>query len=355
MKKYKKFSINRHTTAVVLFIAVFSFAVMIYSKYQENQLNAIATISELMGNADVNNLNKKTFFQTLGDISLIIFSCTGVSFLAGMLIEKNSKNDLYNDILTEDLLTNETFVNSIDKEKQIILLSTLEKINYFDQNDVFPKMLTSIRNKIHDFDNDYYFTYQAIDVNCSIKSDCIEKNIIRTFKLRSYENTCCISDYMIGKCDSTKFTDGKKNYELLSLKINGETIKICEENVKFVAEKIDDLYQRNCNFTINSKYILKMPLELRNNADTVIEIRYITRVPKEDKSYSVRVSKACKKFVFEFNIVNQEPYNIYSQAYGFYDNATETNAGARENRIKYEFNDWIFPKDGVIVNFSERS
>lgn len=354
MKKYKKFSINRYVMAVVIVIAIFAFAVLTYSKYQENQLNAIETASELMGNTDINNLKKKTFFQTLGDVSLIFFSCTGVSFLIGILVEKNSKNDLYNDVLTEDLLTNEKFVNSIDKEKQIALLKTLEKINYFDQNNLFPEMLTSIRNKIHDFDNDYYFTYQAIDVNCSIKSDYIEKNIIRTFKLRSYENTCCINDYMIGKCGSATFEDEKKNYELLSLRIDGEVID-CAKSVEYVEEEIDDSYQNNCNFTRNSKYILKVPLNLKCNEDTIIKIKYITRVPKEDRSYSVRVSKACKKFDFEFNIVNQESYNIYSQAYGFYDNATETHAGARENRIKYEFNDWIFPEDGVIVNFSERS
>ena len=362
MKKiYKKFKICKSAIPVSIIIAIVSLSCCIFSQYQKNKIemdtSSIYNNIETKQHENAEQINKKTIFETIYDISIVVFSATGVSFFMGLFIEKNEKNKLYYEILTNDLLSDKKFIQTLNKDKQLSLINNLERINFFGGNETYLAMYNSVRDKISNGNYDYYFTSHSIDVSCSINSQksYIKKEIIRSVKLRSFEKNKNISNYVITSCSSKKIDDDNvKHFELKSVKINNKNINIKKDIQYSENNEIND-YLKNCDFNTSSSYILKNDLKLKNDQDTLIEIKYITRVPLNDNSYSVRLRRPCKEFNFLFRIKDANKCNIYSQAYGFHDDARNTPAGAKDNEIKYYFNDWIFPEDGVFLVFSQKT
>ena len=90
-------------------------------------------------------------------------------------------------------------------------------------------------------------------------------------------------------------------------------------------------------------------MNFSNKTPIKIEVEYVTRCPKNDKVYTCRLQYPCKKFDFNFHLINDD-YLINASAFGFIDDAESSpNRSDDAKNLSIKFENWIFPRDGVCI------
>ncbi len=92
-------------------------------------------------------------------------------------------------------------------------------------------------------------------------------------------------------------------------------------------------------------------MKLKSIEDTHLVYKYVTRVPLHDKNYTSRLQFPAKKYRFDFAINDSDEHLIFSQAFGFKDDASNTKPIPAKNTVHYEFENWLFERDGVAISF----
>lgn len=366
-KRPYKFLTSKTSIILSLIIVVISLIFIFFLSLEINNVEEIAVpvsigIDESDGDNFYSyqlyqdNLEKKVLLSSLKDVLVVICSILGTNLIVSLIIQKKSQNDMYDEFLTEDLLQNTKFLKSMEKEKRQTLLRSIEKIDYMGCNEIYSELVNNVRNKIINSDYKFYYISNKIDIICNKKSNYIEKEIIKTVEIRSFDKEYTAKDYIITKFALEKINT-IKNVEIKKLVINGQTQNVNVENencdIKFVNMQNDDnVYYDNVNYNEKGQCCLKKEITFYDNETTTIEVTYITRVPVTDKVYTSRLSVPCKRFHFHFRIDDSKTnYKIHAQAFGFQDDAMKNPAGSRKNEVTYEISDWAFPSDGVFVAF----
>lgn len=357
-----KFITNKTSMILSIIIVVLSMIFVLFLNLEINSMEEEVVPALLISDEDrdtnlysfQDDQNKKIWLSSIKEVLVVLCSILGTNLIVSVIIEKKSQNDLYDEFLTEDLLQNSKFLKSIDKEKRKILLNSLEKIDYIGDNETYSELVNNVREKIISSDYKYYFLSNKTDIDCKITTKYIEKEIIKSVEIRSFEDSYTDENYIITKIASQKI-ENEPNIEIKKIVINGTTQNINNE-IEYIDTTANDdaynVYYDNINYTIRGHYRLRNKITFYNNRTTTIQFNYITRVPLTDKVYSSRLSVPCKNYHFRFKIDNfNTNYKINAQAFGFQDDAMKNPAGSRKNEVTYEINDWLFPYDGVFVTF----
>lgn len=283
-------------------------------------------------------------YETIKSILVVIISTIGVNLLSSILIDKNSKNYFLNEIMLNDVIGSSEFYNCMNDNVKEDMYNALE-CNIFNQNTIKSSMYKSIRDKLNNMSNNYYYTKCSYSVTCTVHDTYIEKVIKRTTHIRSYDECKTLKRHKIIGFSSKRIS-GLQSFEKISLKINNE--KIDESDCKEIPANEDNWQEQNgYNYSID--YIYQKNLRIYNNKDTIIVMEYRTRTSVDDRMSTFRVSLPCKEFNLHFSLTQQEKYRLVGSAYGFLDDADNSNNNNSKANITIEFSDWIFKHDGAVV------
>lgn len=358
-KRPYKFGFRLDSMGLSIIITILATLLTFLLIFEINEIDEIAIPA--YANSDESNINmsalqenssKKFWLSIFKDICTVAVSILGTNLLLNLIIQKNSQNNLYDEFIIE-LLQNKDFLGSIPEDKRKILFKNIEEMDFLGENKIYTELINNVREKIVKSHYPFYYVSNNIDIICTLKPDCIEKDIIKTIEICSFEKSKKIEQYKISKFTLESLNE-EKPVEIKKITINGKSkdINRCVEYTN--SENEDNVYFANVNYNTQVLCCLKDEITVYNDKPTKIEINYITRVPLNDKVYIYRLTDPCKKFHFHYRIKDSnKKYKIHAQAFGFQDNAMKNPAGSRENEITYDIGDWAFPTDGVFVAFYE--
>lgn len=336
-KKYNKFQIKKSSAWLICIILILSSVSYIACSYYLN-LENIASVNDL-------NLEKVAKLQTLKDILLVIISICGANFLLGVVVEVKSKNNFLTDIIVNDVISCPEFYELMDDKNKNNIYNALEKQLYFEYGTTHD-MFKSIREKLNNTIDDYYFDSCEYIVSCNISGNYIEKEITKKVSIKSYSNTYTIKDFSVGNFTS-KLIEGVESYKLINFEINGDSINL-EKNITEQSNKMSNLDEQN-EYNSNKTYIYNKPLKINNKTPTIILVKAKTRTTIDDKASTFRVTKPCKNFSLIYSIKQHEKYRLAVDAFGFLDDADDSVNNTSAANINIKFKDWIFKYDGVVV------
>lgn len=291
--------------------------------------------------------------KTIKDIFVVISSIFGTNLLLSILIDIRSKNQIVTDIIENDVISSPEFYNKMDDEKKIKMLNALEKHLYYKNMNV-QEIFNEIRKKLNNKIKDYYYESCKYIVSCCIYDTYIEKEIIREVTIKSYDKKYQAKEFCIGRF-SSKEVDGKKSYELKSLKINDEQTDL-DNDIELVPCEILGLEEQN-EYNISYRIIYKKPIMFYNDNDhnTTLVVKCLTRTTIDDKCSTFRVAKPCKNFALDYTLQQQTKHRLTVDAFGFLDDAKKSLNNNSKNNVHITFDNWIFENDGVVVTILDKS
>lgn len=292
----------------------------------------------------------------LSNILLVIMSIASASILSTILIDVKSKNSLYNEILTSDVLSAPQFYSALSKDNREQMLRGLEGNLYFSNCPVKEDMYRSVRKKINSYDgeggsNQYFLESCVYNIRCQITGSYFKKTILKSIDLRSYTTLDKVG-FLLCSTDAPILQDCAQS-SVISLYING-----VEKNIDDVIETRTVLIHGNAfcdksGYVQRSSHSYKGNLHLSPDKPNRIEVTYETAVPLYDTFYSCRTPYPCHKFDLTYMLVGQlaDKYSLSVCAFGFLDDAKSTpNQKDSMPEISIKFDNWIFPLDGVSVS-----
>lgn len=300
-----------------------------------------------------NNNDCNVILKTIKDIFVIVATTFGVSLLIGTLIEKKTKNDLYMEIVRDTIESKEFNARLTSEEKQI-LCDKFTKLNKCQNIKVIFDMYKSIENKFCNIDikkEPFYLNRCTYDISCDMKSGYIEKTYVKSLYLRSYNNRETIECLRLGSFRSVKYGD-LSSHEKKSLYIDGKKISIDKVVIQPDKQEYSGLeHQHGYNEALCAMYCDN--INLYSDKDTCIAYQYISRTSIKDFTTIVRCAYPCKSFVAKFHI-NGDKNKITCSAFGFIDDGKKSPNNDHENDISVEFNEWIFPEDGIVFTIVKK-
>ena len=298
------------------------------------------------------DLNKHLIWAVLKDVFVVVSSTLGLNLFLSICVEKTNKNSAFKEFITDDIITSPDFYNLLTREKQQEVLTALES-SYFGNGRWHKQIHKSITKKLnHAEEIGYVITESKTNITCRIYDNYIEKSFKKKTTFSALDNSKCLKNITLLNINSKKI-DSLPCIELKNVKINGKTVDPKDNNIikKFEIPKTSG---RSSDYnSISNLKIKKLPL--RKDYTATIETSYITRVPINDLSYIFRVNSPCKKLSLRFQIENPESYQIDRYAFGFIDDARESEEYYGHNSIEIEFKDWIFPSDGAAIVFHKKN
>lgn len=349
-KSIKKFVVNWKLSFIMLIIIIFSFSVY-YACYTDSQTISVETaqISETEGSEYYRKqMAKKIKLDTACNILITIITISASTFLTSIFIERRDKNNIIEDVIVNDLFTSESFINKLDEEKFNNLLSSLESKKHFSNNKIKAEMYAAIREKLNNAPLDgkpLYYEKCSYDINCKEYATHIEKEFIKTIKVKSLNGKFREKKFILLSIASCPI-DGVETSEIKSFKIDGKNIDL--KYIQKQSYKVDAMNVKQ-GYDEGTKYIYDKPIDFSVHNIKTIEIEYITRTPIDDGSYSCRLPYPCKSFNFKFSL-DSKNYKINPIAFGFIDDAKDSPNRPRDRKnVTINFEDWIFPLDGVCV------
>ncbi len=304
------------------------------------------------------------------NLSLVMFSVVTSALISALLIETKSKNDLFHDIMCNEIISSPDFYSFLPEEKRLELLKGVECNLFFKNCEQKESMYNSVREKIENIFTvsdetemaGCFFEQCKYDVKCTIKDDRIEKDICKTIDLRAYEKkTICAFPL----CRNAS----EKNENLMPLKVtslkvgnksyNEQALNDPERSpITYIDAKQFGVYNEKSGYSESVKAIYNPRITASPNKKTIIELRYITQVPINDIASTFRLKVPCHKFSFSYKIRGEYAgnYRVNLRAFGFAETGESSpNRHDDEPEISILFDNWIFPQDGVAVTMLKKS
>lgn len=297
------------------------------------------------------------FVNLVSNILLVGISIATTTLITAPLIEVRNKNALYGEIIQSDVLSAPEFYETLSKEDREKMLKGLEANLYFDKSEAKEDMYRSIRKKLASDEGQIYLESCTYRIKCEVHDGCFEKTVLKTTDVRAYkptiknEHALCVT--------SAPVVDGRSSTsEIISLRINGRDVDIKGE-IKTVVRPIrNDAFEQKNGYTQESAHYYSGKLNLKPDRATKIELSYKTVVPLSDIFYSCRSPYPCHKFSFSYSMGGREAenYALAVCAFGFADDAKKSpNHCDGTPEIEVNFDNWIFPLDGVAVTMKRRT
>lgn len=351
----EKYQLSKQSKIIFAAVTVLLSIIYIFLLYYENSFSIEAMIqqNQEIANTAIKRLNYINVFK---NCILIILSMLVTSFISALFIDTKSKNSVFADLIVNDIFSDSTFYTLLEKSHKQNILNGLESDVYFSGKTELQSMFASVRDSVLEISKEgIYYDKCSIDIQCRVHNDYIEKTILRTVKIKSYDkNGFRLTDYPLVTCT---YSDDipYKPIEMKALSIDNKPIDLSRIKRITLNDK-SSLYTKS-GYTASEKYVYDDIIDISYKKSKEIKVEYITRVPLNDKTYSCRMPYACKSFLLEYTIKqSQDNYGLNTVAFGFIDDATKTpNLSNDMSSVKVSFDNWIFPYDGVAVTICEHS
>ena len=284
-------------------------------------------------------------FFVARDVSLVVFTILSTTILTTFLIEIRSKNELYKDILLNDILSNPLFYNSFGVSEKEQILRELEKELIFSDSAKMQNMYNSIKRKLSIAQNTgYYYERASFRISCTIdiQQEILVRECVHTTKIRSYADNYSIKNFVLSKWEGINI---ENCFALKYIELNGRLIDVANE----VSVSQNNNESPLGGFTISYIYKLISELNLSRDRDTVIEVSYITRTPLSHNVFKCQSTAPCRHFSVEAFLQQTTDYELTAAAFGFRDSAERSPRRVNKQEIHIEFDDWIFDRDGVVI------
>lgn len=287
--------------------------------------------------------------KAFSEISLVIFSVIASSAVSAVIIEKRNSNELIKEVFVDDFFATEEFIDLMDEKQQKTLLCALERELNFDGNTQKSEMYVTILEKLNKSvinEEKLYYDNYYLDIKCDVKENHIEKTIIKKYELKPMVSSLDLDSYLLLSA-TLKQVAGFNSISITRLKINNEEIDV---NTLQSEKKVPDnsLHEKS-GYNKRIEYKYNKPLHLTDYKPIEIELQYITRCPLNDLAYTCRMPYPCKNFSFKYSVENED-YQLSPTAFGFIDDAKNSpNHSNDRKNVTINFNNWIFPLDGVCV------
>ena len=150
---------------------------------------------------------------------LVVSSITGTNLLTSLIIEKNSKNEEWLNIISQDVLSNHIFYDYMDAKTKDTIISAVEySINKYNNTVIQNEIMQSIIGKLNFQNETYYFNKCDYNINCEIFDNHIRYEMKRITEMYSYKDDYSISNFRIAVvanwCDKSN-NNGIGNFEIL--------------------------------------------------------------------------------------------------------------------------------------------
>lgn len=352
-KKYKKpYVINKAAFPLLVILLFIAMGLSIYFDNIEESKSVMAGTSNST-HVTPEEKKKCIIYKTMRDILVVLSSTFGASMLIGIVVTKRDNNNMYEDFVTNELIVSSAFLDKLTPKNKEKILAYIDKKNrktYPDSSD-YIDMISHINEKGRNLSSSMYYSDLSIEIDCEIKDNYIKKVVTRKMKLRTFKKEERLRKFVIDTHSCEK-VENKKSYEIEYLDLVKSTGRISLVSmVKSIPIDISRMESKYCNYNNKIKNELNYTLLLHDTEDTVLEYKYITRVPLSDKSYTSRLKYPAKNFDFKFSIEGGGEHRIYSQAFGYMNDATNSYISPGPNSINYSFDEWLFEYDGVAVSF----
>lgn len=335
-EKVYKFKVNKVNWGLLLSFLLLSIFLYAICLAVENETDSTVTKETL-------DICKNTL--------VVIMSVLGTSLISVPLIETKNNNSLFSQMIVKDIFSSEEFIQMLKDSDQEKILSNLECSRYFNNGREKQEMFKSIREKITKISNepqqDIYYEKCDFKIRCEVFEDRIEKHITKTLFIRSFNQATKIN----------KFHLAQEQYGESNLThIKNLTVKVGDDDYTKNIVTSQDISKKSNDIKSGYKkvlnYYIDKAITIPKKSFLEITISYVSTVDIDDLVFICRITRACKKFKFDYKVVSktESKYKLNCAAFGFIDDACKTpNHNDDEPEICIEFNDWIFPKDGVYV------
>lgn len=304
------------------------------------------------------NAALRILMNIVSNMLLVGISVLSTTVISIPLIEVRSKNSLYDKILLDDVLSDPRFYNALSKEDREKMLRSLEANLHFRGSATKEDMFQSIRKKLNTYhdrnDTDAeqcYLESCSYHIKCEICGQYFCKTVNKVIDIRAYEPInkrnfpLCITSAPV-------LNDRYDVSEVETLIINGRELNV-NDCVETKSSNIhNNAFDKKSGYTRRSGHFYKGNLHLTPDKPTKITVNYKTYVPIRDTFYSCRTSYPCHKFQFSYMLSGKcaDEYSLSVCAFGFVDDGRETpNRSDSNPDIEVNFENWIFPLDGVAV------
>ena len=350
-KKVVKFGMHKPSICAMIFVLIVFTLMYLLCLYYGNDISVQASTN--VNSHDVDKI--KIFCDVISNFSLVVISVLASTLISVPLIELRNKNNFINELIVNDVFSSEEFYNILSEENKQKILDTIEKEKNFngDKNKVL--LFENIRNKVNNelTKSGLFYEECSFLITCNIRENYIEKTIVKTFRLMTFSRPHPIREFIL--C-SGKFKEipGENNCECKSLLVNKEDWTKYINIRPGTAQEASD---KKCDYNASRDYVCTRVLDVSNKKPINIEFTYTTKVPLNDLTYVCRMRYPCKKTSFKYKISgeNASDYLINAPSFGFIDDAENTpNHKNNDPEIFKEFNDWIFPNDGIAVTMIKK-
>ncbi len=346
--KLGKYFMHRKFKNAILIIDVFIIIVYLFTLLAINNADGIECLKNHSIQYELLVLLKEFLVVALSIVTTCVFST--------WFIDVKEKNRIYADAVCNDFLASEEFYSTLSDENKDAILNNLEKEKYFNGSITKEEMYRSVLRKLNNLENNYYYSFCGYNVACKIEDTIITKTVKRTMHLKSFSRNDKINVKNFCLLGNTyKENDGIIPFELQSVTIDGKELDLSSGIIK-EEKAVTSSQLKGCGYTNKTVYRLKKPLVLSPTDDTIIVLKYITRAKENDTTYACRVQYPCKKFSFNLTLDanTAKAYNLSSHAFGFIDDANNSQNGTSRQQINITFDDWIFSTDGIDVVFQKK-
>lgn len=288
--------------------------------------------------------------NVLRDILLTVLSILGTTWLTSWIIEMRTKNELYDNFLSNDFFSDPRIYSNMTPSVQKEMLSNLENALILHNNQHLSEMYGNIKDKFSSLGNEnYYYEDCSYTVNCSIKSDRIEKSISRTIKVKSYHSSEEVNGLQLLSWSGCPLPHHLTDLVLHHITLDGQPIS--NDNLEKRKLSPNHITGVDSGYTKKYSYHYKKPIELSDSKARIFSISYSTITPLDDIVYTCRANVPCKNFSVDFRVNEPTECKVTGRAFGFFDAAVHSPIIEEDQQVKVSFNDWIFPYDGVVITF----
>lgn len=306
------------------------------------------------------NTSQMVVYEIMKDASIVVFSTFGVNLLLGLCIERKQRNNAFEDFFSNDFLESNNFNDMvpIDKQEKIYKKYQLEQI-FNGKNDVCT-MADFLQYKLCSNLLDYYYEKCEYHTYCEEIGGLLKKTFVKSIKVSPLDNSSTIKEFEFFSMYTKKIA-GKDHLTITSVCLkndkNSDTIELKENMDYYVkkSEKIDETLKKKNGYNSHCRcYLSENTVTTMLDKDLSLEIRWYCYEDLNDcLSSTYRVKVPCKDFTLEFTApVN---YEVLPNAFGFIDRSQKATNSEQPNIAKIQFDGWIFPDDGAIINLKKNS
>lgn len=296
------------------------------------------------------------------NIFLILFSVLTTSLISIPAIEARSKNLLCEELLSGDLLQSPSFYALMTQDQKKGMLSLLKSVSRFEDNPAKISMYQSITEKIDsnsdDLNSQIYLGTCSIDIQCAFVNGKIEKTILKTIDIFSYEPQVHSGYVLLRQAVRKGKTGAESSSNIVSLRVNDKLYDKPSDIVKIEESSIDSSLVNKSGNTHQITHTYQGNIKLSPDKACRIVLEYKTYVDEDDIVYSYRMSMPCQKFSLNFQLVGEaaNTHMLDVSAFGFVDDAHNSpNRTSDMSKVSVSFDSWIFPHDGVAITIKPRS